>query len=136
MTALGKIGKEISAARKAQRLRQADLAAKAGVSRATVEALENGRAPEIGYSRLSRMLAVLGLELTLRPVVRRRPTLDELMQEREGEREKTRLESLDRLCTVMSRAAKEMEAYRKDYAEFAKISCRLLVQWEKTNGNL
>jgi len=76
------IGKEIGTARKAQGLRQTDLAARSGVSRATIDALENGRASDIGYSRLARILAVLGLELRLGPAASRRPTLDELLEER------------------------------------------------------
>jgi transcriptional regulator with XRE-family HTH domain len=82
MIALEDIGKEIGTARKAKGLRQADLAARSGVSRATIDALENGRASDIGYSRLARILAVLGLELRLGPAASRRPTLDELLKER------------------------------------------------------
>jgi transcriptional regulator with XRE-family HTH domain len=82
MDAMEDIGKEIAARRKAQRLRQADLASRAGVSRATLEALENGRAAEIGYSKLARILSALGLELRLGPAGTRRPTLDELLSER------------------------------------------------------
>jgi transcriptional regulator with XRE-family HTH domain len=44
-------------------LRQLDLAQKAGVSRATIDALENGRAAEIGFSRVARILAAVGLGL-------------------------------------------------------------------------
>jgi transcriptional regulator with XRE-family HTH domain len=84
MLSLEEIGKEIATARKTHRLRQADLAAKAGISRATVDALENGRASDIGYSRLARILTALGLELRLGPLASRRPTLDELMKERDG----------------------------------------------------
>jgi transcriptional regulator with XRE-family HTH domain len=84
MLSLEEIGKEIATARKAHRLRQADLAAKAGISRATVDALENGRASDIGYSRLARILTALGLELRLGPLASRRPTMDELMKERDG----------------------------------------------------
>ena len=81
MTALEDIGKEIARARKVLRLRQADLAAQAHISRATVDALENGRAADIGYSRLARVLTVLGLELRVGPVASQRPTLDELLKE-------------------------------------------------------
>jgi transcriptional regulator with XRE-family HTH domain len=56
------------------------LARSAGVSRATLEALENGRLGELGYSKLSRILAVLGWELALREASPR-PTLDDLMEE-------------------------------------------------------
>jgi transcriptional regulator with XRE-family HTH domain len=82
MDGIEELGKEIVAKRKERRLRQADLASKAGVSRATLDALENGRSTEIGYSKLARILASLGLELRLGPTDTHRPTLDELLKER------------------------------------------------------
>ena len=75
------IGKEIAESRKKLKLSQAALARKAGLSRATLDALENGRAGELGFSKVSRLLAALGLELRLHVASSRRPTLDELMQE-------------------------------------------------------
>ncbi len=69
----------MAAARKERQLRQTDLAAAAGLSRATIDALENGRATDIGVSKLTRILAILGLELTIRPAGHR-PTLDELLK--------------------------------------------------------
>ncbi len=50
-------------------------------SRATLDALENGRAGELGFSKVAKLLAALGLELTLQTAGSQRPTLDELMQE-------------------------------------------------------
>ena len=44
-------------------------------------ALENGRAGELGFSKVAKLLAALGLELTLQTAGSQRPTLDELMQE-------------------------------------------------------
>ena len=81
MKRLQEIGKEVSAYRKQRGLRQLDLAAMAGLSRATLDALENGRSTDIGFSKLTRLLAVLGLELVLRPATSDRPTLDELLRE-------------------------------------------------------
>jgi transcriptional regulator with XRE-family HTH domain len=75
------IGNRIAERRKTLKLSQAELARKAGLSRATLDALENGRAGELGFSKVTRLLAALGLELTLRPASSQRPTLDELMQE-------------------------------------------------------
>ena len=76
------IGDEIAKRRKTLKLSQAELARKAGVSRATLDALENGRAGELGFSKIARLLAALGLELKLTAAVgSQRPTLDELMQE-------------------------------------------------------
>jgi len=73
------IGKQIAFAHKERGLRQLDLAKNSNLSRATSDALENGRASEIGISKLSRILAVLGLELAIRPSSARH-TLDELLK--------------------------------------------------------
>jgi transcriptional regulator with XRE-family HTH domain len=81
MKSIGELGRIIAEARADSGLRQVDLAAKSGLSRATIDALENGRARDIGVSKLARILAVLGLELSIRPDTNQRPTLDELMQE-------------------------------------------------------
>ena len=81
MMSLGQLGKGISDARREQGLRQIDLATKSGLSRVTIDALENGRAADIGVSKLSRILGVLGSELSIRPATNERPTLDELMEE-------------------------------------------------------
>jgi transcriptional regulator with XRE-family HTH domain len=57
------------------------LARKAGVSRATLDALENGRSGELGYSKVANILSALGLELKLQEANRQRPTLEELLEE-------------------------------------------------------
>ena len=75
------IGAHIAERRKTLKLSQAELSRKAGVSRATLDALENGRAGELGFSKLTKLLAVLELELKLQAAGSHRPTLDELMQE-------------------------------------------------------
>ena len=81
---LEEIGKQIALARKQRKLGQRQLAGKAGVSRATMDLLENGRATDTGYSKLIRILAAVGLELRLEPVESRRPTLDDLLREDSG----------------------------------------------------
>jgi len=81
MLDLVSIGGKIAERRKTFKLSQAALARKAGVSRATLDALENARAGELGFSKVTRLLAALGLELTLQSISTQRPTLDELMQE-------------------------------------------------------
>jgi len=78
---LSDLGRDIARARKDTRLTQVELAKRAGVSRATIDLLENGRAREIGYSKLVRILLVVGLELRLQPLALERPTLDDLMRE-------------------------------------------------------
>ena len=81
MLTIDQVGKTVATARRSAGLRQTDLAAKARLSRATIDALENGRASDIGISKLSRILAAIGLELTIRQATNERPTLDELMKE-------------------------------------------------------
>ena len=75
------IGNQIAERRKTLKISQSVLSRKAGVSRATLDALENGRAGEMGFSKLAKLLAALGLELKLQAAGSHRPTLDELMQE-------------------------------------------------------
>jgi transcriptional regulator with XRE-family HTH domain len=81
MLLLPSIAEQIVIRRKILRLSQCGLAQTAHVSRATVDALENGRLGELGYSKITRILAALGLELKLQEASPRRPTLDELMNE-------------------------------------------------------
>ena len=75
------LGEQIAERRKTLKLSQSALSRKAGVSRATLDALENGRSSELGFSKVAKLLAALGLELKLQPAGSERPTLDELMQE-------------------------------------------------------
>jgi transcriptional regulator with XRE-family HTH domain len=82
---LDEMGSQIAAARKLLDLGQRQLADRAGVSRATLEALENGRTTEIGYAKLARILAAVGLEMRLGSVSQERPTLDDLLREDAGD---------------------------------------------------
>jgi transcriptional regulator with XRE-family HTH domain len=81
MLTLSSIGAEIAARRKAQGLSQAALASKAAVGHSTLDALENGRLGELGFSKIIEILSALGMELKLQEASSRRPTLDELMEE-------------------------------------------------------
>jgi transcriptional regulator with XRE-family HTH domain len=78
---LTSIGQQIAQSRKKLKLSQAELSHKAGISRATLDAVENGRAGELGFSKLNKLLAALGLELKLQTAGSHRPTLDELIEE-------------------------------------------------------
>ncbi len=75
------MGKQIAESRKKLKLTQSALSRKAGISRATLDALENGRTGELGFSKLTKLLAALGLELKLQAAGSNRPTLDELLHE-------------------------------------------------------
>jgi transcriptional regulator with XRE-family HTH domain len=81
MLELTSVGRQIAESRKQNNLSQAALSRKAGISRATLDALENGRAGELGFSKLTKLLTALGLELKLQAASSQRPTLDELIQE-------------------------------------------------------
>ena len=78
---LSSIGRHIAERRKASRLSQATLAARAHVSLPGLKALEQGRASEFGFAKLQRIVTALGLEFELREANRGRPTLDTLRSE-------------------------------------------------------
>lgn len=90
MLTLTAIGQEIAAKRKSLGLTQRELAKRAKVGLSTLDALENGRLGELGYSKITNILTALGLELSLQEASSRRPTLEELMQEESDD------QSLDR----------------------------------------
>jgi transcriptional regulator with XRE-family HTH domain len=81
MLPLSLIGSQIALKRKTVRMSQSELARAAKVSRATLDALENGRAGEVGYTKITKLLTALGLELKVQEAGSRRPTLDELLNE-------------------------------------------------------
>ena len=59
MITLADLGLRIVSSRKEKQLTQSELAERAGVSRPTIDLIENGRASEIGYSKLVRILAAV-----------------------------------------------------------------------------
>lgn len=75
------IAEQIAQKRKALGLSQTALAKKAHVGRSTLDALENGRIGELGYTKINNILTALGLELRIQEANSRRPTLEELMSE-------------------------------------------------------
>jgi hypothetical protein len=75
------LGEQIAIKRKSLGLTKPTLAKKARVGLSTLDALENGRMGELGYSKITNILAALGLELKLQKASARRPTLEELMEE-------------------------------------------------------
>lgn len=81
MMDLSTLGQLIAQHRHAQRLTQAELARRARIGRSTLEALENGRAAELGFGKVGRILAALGLNLRLAETNRGRPTLEDLRDE-------------------------------------------------------
>lgn len=85
MSDLKQIGEQLADARKLRKLAQHEVAQQAGVSLRTVSLLENGRATDLGYSKLVRILAAVGLELRLEQAASQRPTLDDLLREDAGD---------------------------------------------------
>lgn len=81
MLLLSFIGEQIATTRKMLGMTQPMLAKKARIGLSTLDALENGRLGELGYSKITNILTALGLELKLQKASARRPTLDELMEE-------------------------------------------------------
>lgn len=74
------IGRAIREERKRRRLTQGEIAAAAGIARATLSQIENGSIREIGIRKVLRVLDCLDLELTTRPRGAP-PTLEELRRE-------------------------------------------------------
>jgi transcriptional regulator with XRE-family HTH domain len=81
MLQLYAIGEQIAIKRKALGLTQRALAKKARVGLSTLDAIENGRMGELGYSKVTNILCALGLELKLQEARGHRPTLEDLMDE-------------------------------------------------------
>jgi predicted transcriptional regulator len=81
MLSLSSLGERIALQRKTLAITQPMLAKEARVGLSTLDALENGRLGELGYSKINNILTALGLELKLQEASTRRPTLDELMKE-------------------------------------------------------
>ena len=81
MLTLSSIGERIATRRRTLGLSQAVLAKQAKVGHSTLDALENGRLGELGLSKITKILSVLGLDLKIQETAARRPTLEELMEE-------------------------------------------------------
>lgn len=60
------LGQQVALLRKEKKLSQQTLADYAGLSRATINALENGRPGDVGIRKLIKVLDLLGYEIRLR----------------------------------------------------------------------
>jgi len=78
---LDSLGPAIRRQRDALGLTQEQLAVRSLVSRPTIARIETGRATDLGYRCLLRILNALGLDLRLSTLDRGRPTLDDLTAE-------------------------------------------------------
>jgi len=78
MLDLYEVGQRVRLLRRAANLTQPELAKRSGVSRATIAALESGKLGELGFVKLTKILAVVGLDLRLTTANLNRPTLEDL----------------------------------------------------------
>ena len=85
MPDLSDIARTVAQQRKRQGLTQQQLAVKARVSRLLIARLETERLPELGVKKLIRILNAVGLDIRITSLNQRRPTLDDLRAEEEGE---------------------------------------------------
>jgi transcriptional regulator with XRE-family HTH domain len=78
------LGDLVKKTRRAQKLSQGELVQRSKVSRARLDALENGRISDIGFKNLMRVMNALGLDLRVTQLNDSRPTLEDLVEEDEN----------------------------------------------------
>jgi Helix-turn-helix domain len=81
MLDIATLGQIIARHRTDLRLTQAELARRARIGRSTLDAIENGRMAELGFGKVSRLLAALGLTLRVSETNLGRPTYEDLIAE-------------------------------------------------------
>jgi transcriptional regulator with XRE-family HTH domain len=64
---LSDVGARVAMERRARKLTLAQLAAQASVGRSTLAAFEAGKLPELGFARVARICAAIGLIVDVRP---------------------------------------------------------------------
>lgn len=72
---LREVGMHVHEKRKELGISQAQLAKLAGLSRTTVNQLENGSLDDLGYSKLNQVLGILGLSFDAKQRVKKSPAL-------------------------------------------------------------
>jgi transcriptional regulator with XRE-family HTH domain len=83
MQTLQELGASVAERRRALGLQQGEVAARTGLSQASLSRFERGKVAEFGSRKLLSVLAVLGMELSL-VEVGAAGSLDELRRERSG----------------------------------------------------
>ncbi|MBN9547449.1 MAG: helix-turn-helix domain-containing protein [Alphaproteobacteria bacterium] len=86
MIDLNDLGNEIKNARKQCKLTREKLAEISGVSRARIEALENGRVADMGFRGVLSLMNIVGLDLRLTTFNNKRPTLEDITEEDDASR--------------------------------------------------
>jgi transcriptional regulator with XRE-family HTH domain len=82
MKTVADLGAEFKARRQELRKSQAELGVESGFRQEVLSRLEHGRLADFSLGKLLRLAHSLGLEVTLTPLTRRRPTLETLLDER------------------------------------------------------
>ena len=83
MQTLPEIGEAVAARRRLLRLKQGEVATRAGISQDALSRFERGKSAEFGSRKLLAVLAVLGMELQITETGAS-GSLDELRRERGG----------------------------------------------------
>ncbi len=83
MQTLQELGAAVAERRRALGLQQGEVAARTGLSQASLSRFERGKVAEFGSRKLLSVLAVLGMELSLAEIGAT-GSLDELRRERSG----------------------------------------------------
>ncbi len=83
MQTLQELGAAVAERRRALGLQQGEVAARTGLSQASLSRFERGKVAEFGSRKLLSVLAVLGMELSLAEIGAA-GSLDELRRERSG----------------------------------------------------
>ena len=83
MQTLQELGAAVAERRRALGMQQGEVAARTGLSQASLSRFERGKVAEFGSRKLLSVLAVLGLELSLTEIGAA-GSLDELRRERSG----------------------------------------------------
>lgn len=83
MQTLQELGAAVAERRRALGLQQGEVAARTGLSQASLSRFERGKVAEFGSRKLLSVLAVLGMELSL-VEIGAAGSLDELRRERSG----------------------------------------------------
>ena len=83
MQTLRELGEAVASRRRSLRLKQGEVAARAGLSQESLSRFERGKSAEFGSRKLLTVLAVLGMELQFTELGAS-GSLDELRRERGG----------------------------------------------------
>ena len=83
MQTLRELGEAVASRRRSLRLKQGEVAARAGLSQESLSRFERGKSAEFGSRKLLAVLAVLGMELQFTELGVS-GSLDELRRERSG----------------------------------------------------